>query len=93
MEHPLCLCVEAFAKLNRLPVPSPGTRLAKAEQSRPAELRGLAESLWQDQASIAAPLTESWSNGPHVNRLKIIKRQMHRRAGNPLLRARVLWAA
>jgi len=39
--------------------------------------------------AISAP----WSNGPlegHINRLKMIKRQMYGRAGFALLKARVL---
>jgi transposase len=39
--------------------------------------------------SISVP----WNNGPiegHINRLKVIKRQMYGRAGFALLRARVL---
>ncbi|MBA2432851.1 MAG: transposase, partial [Chthoniobacterales bacterium] len=38
-------------------------------------------------------ITLAWSNGPvegHVNRLKLIKRQMFGRAGFELLKARVL---
>jgi transposase len=70
--------------------------LAKAEQCTVAELRGFAEGVRQDEAAIPAALTEPWSNGPvegQVNRLKTIKRQMYGRAGLPLLRARVLYAA
>lgn len=69
--------------------------LAKAERSSVAELRSLATSLRLDEAAVAAALTERWSNGPvegHVNRLKMIKRQMYGRAGFRLLRARVLHA-
>lgn len=57
-----------------------------------AELRSFAESLQQDEAAVNAALTEDWSNGPvegHVNRLKVIKRQMYGRAKMPLLRSRV----
>lgn len=67
--------------------------LGKAAQSACPELRGFAEGLRQDEAAVAAALTEPWSNGPvegHVNRLKVIKRQMYGRAGLALLRARVL---
>jgi transposase len=59
------------------------------------ELRSFAASLRQDESAVAAALTERWSNGPvegHVNRLKMIKRQMYERAGFRLLRARVLHA-
>src|SRR5262245_20109592 len=69
--------------------------LAKAEKAAVGELRNFAESLRQDEAAVAAALTERWSNGPvegQVNRLKLIKRQMYGRAGFRLLRARVLYA-
>jgi transposase len=66
--------------------------LAKAEPSAVGEMRGLAESLRQDEGAVAAALMEPWSNGPvegQVNRLKAIKRQMYGRAAFTLLRARV----
>ena len=46
--------------------------------------------------AVRAALTHSWSNGPtegHVNRLKLLKRQMYGRAKFDLLRSRVLHAA
>ena len=70
--------------------------LASAEQSACAELRNFAKGIRQDQAAVAAALTEPWSNGPvegQVNRLKAIKRQMFGRAGFQLLRARLRTAA
>ena len=69
-----------------------GDWLAKAEVAECAEMRSFAASLRQDEAAVAAALTEAWSNGPvegHVNRLKLIKRSMYGRAGWKLLRARV----
>jgi transposase len=66
--------------------------LAKAEGSGCADLRSFAAGLRLDEATVAAALTEGWSNGPvegQVNRLKTIKRQMYGRAGFELLRARV----
>jgi transposase len=70
--------------------------LAKAEQSSCAEIRGFAAGVRRDEAAVSAALTEPWSNGPvegHVNRLKLIKRQMYGRAGFQLLRARVRFAS
>ena len=67
--------------------------LAKASKSSCPEVRGFAEGLRQDEAAVAAALTEQWSNGPvegQINRLKVIKRQMYGRAGFQLLRVRVL---
>jgi transposase len=49
----------------------------------------------RDQDAVVAGLTLSWSSGPvegHVNRLKMLKRQMFGRAKFDLLRRRVLGA-
>ena len=59
-------------------------------------LRGFAEGLSRDSDAVRAALTQPWSNGPtegHVNRLKLLKRQMYGRAKFDLLRSRVLHAA
>lgn len=59
-------------------------------------LRSVANSLHADAAAVRGAITLPWSNGPvegHVNRLKMIKRQMYGRAGFDLLRERVLHAA
>jgi transposase len=69
-----------------------GDWLALAQASGCAELRSFAASLRQDEAAVAAAVTEDWSNGPvegHVNRLKLLKRSMYGRASLKLLRARV----
>ena len=66
------------------------------EASTSAEIRRFAEGVRRDEAAISAAMVERRSNGPvegHVNRLKMIKRQMYGRAGFVLLRARVLPAA
>jgi transposase len=65
----------------------------KAGDSR--ELRAFAEGLERDRAAVVAGLTQEWSSGPvegHVNRVKLIKRQMFGRATLDLLRQRVLLA-
>jgi transposase len=52
-----------------------------------------ARTLRRDLHAVEMALTASWSNGPvegHINRLKMIKRQMYGRAGFELLKARVL---
>ena len=67
-----------------------GDWLTLAEGSGCREMRSFAASLRQDEAAVAAALTEGWSNGPvegQVNRLKMIKRSMYGRAGLQLLRA------
>jgi transposase len=70
--------------------------LARSEASTCPEVRRFAEGIRRDEAAVLAAVAGPWSNGPvegHVNRLKIIKRQMYGRAGFVLLRARVLNAA
>jgi transposase len=73
-----------------------GEWLARGEAGSDPDLRRFAEGIRRDEAAVYAAVTETWSNGPvegHVNRLKMIKRQMYGRAGFVLLRARVLDAA
>ena len=88
---------EGFAAMIRKTSPQTlSAWLTEAEQSRCVELRGFARRLRQDEGAVAAALDTKWSNGPvegHVNRLKVIKRQMYGRAGFQLLRVRVLNAA
>jgi transposase len=50
-------------------------------------------TLRRDLRAVELAMTVPWSNGPmegHINRLKMIKRQMYGRAGFELLKARVL---
>jgi transposase len=52
-----------------------------------------ARTLRRDLSAVELAITSPWNNGPmegHVNRLKVLKRQMYGRAGFELLRARVL---
>lgn len=56
-------------------------------------LHGFADGLQRDYQAVIAGLTLPWSTGPvegHVNRIKMLKRQMYGRAGFALLRKRVL---
>ena len=67
----------------------------QAENGPVSELRGFAKGLRKDWAAVTAGLTVSYSSGPvegHVNRIKMIKRQMYGRANPDLLRKRVLLA-
>ena len=69
--------------------------LHTADVSGLRELRSFATGLRRDLAAVEAALSLRWSNGPtegHVNRLKLIKRQMFGRAKFDLLRQRVLHA-
>jgi transposase len=77
-----------------------GERLAEwfeaVERSDVPSLQRFARGLRADEAAVRAGLTEAWSNGPtegHVNKLKLVKRQMYGRANVDLLRQRVLHAA
>jgi transposase len=68
---------------------------ARAEASPVRELRSFAAGLRKDWAAVTAGLTLPYSSGPvegHVNRIKMIKRQMYGRANPDLLRKRVLLA-
>ncbi len=56
-------------------------------------LAQFARVLRRDLEAVEQAITSRWSNRPvegHINRLKMIKRQMYGRAGFELLRARVL---
>jgi transposase len=67
--------------------------LAAVIKNRIPELSGFARSLEKDKDAVLAALVLPWSNGQvegHVNRLKLIKRQMYGRAHFDLLRVRVL---
>ena len=68
---------------------------SNAEESPVRELRGFAAGLRKDWAAVQAGLTLPYSSGAvegHVNRIKMIKRQMYGRAKPDLLRKRVLLA-
>jgi transposase len=68
---------------------------AQAVSSPVSELRGFAIGLRKDWAAVTAGLTVPYSSGAvegHVNRIKMIKRQMYGRANPDLLRKRVLLA-
>ncbi len=57
------------------------------------ELVSFVHGLYQDLAAVQAARSTNWSNGPvegHVNRLKLVNRQMYGRAGFDLLRIRLL---
>ena len=59
------------------------------------ELHAFASGLRKDWAAVTAGLTLHWSSGSvegHVNRIKMLKRQMYGRANLDLLRCRILLA-
>lgn len=56
-------------------------------------MKRFASGLRSDYSEVAAALTYEWSNGPtegHINKLKLIKRQMFGRAKLDLLRKRIM---
>jgi transposase len=70
--------------------------LARAVASGVAPLRRFAAGLRADYEAVKAGLNLPWSNGPvegHINRLKMLKRQMFGRAKLDLLSRRFLLAA
>lgn len=70
--------------------------LGAVERSDVPAFQRFAKGLRADDAAVRAGLTEAWSNGPterHVNKLKLVKRQMYGRATFDLLRQRLLHAS
>lgn len=69
--------------------------LEACSQSTIKELKNFAIGLKRDEAAVYEAIRQPFSNGPtegHVNRLKVLKRQMYGRANFDLLRLKVLLA-
>lgn len=69
--------------------------LTKTKVAQALPLQSFATSLEGDLAAVIAALEHDWSNGPtegHINRLKMIKRQMYGRAKLDLLKIRMVGA-
>lgn len=69
--------------------------LQRATTSTLEALRRFAQGLYEDYDAVKAGVTLPWSNGPvegHINRLKMLKRQMFGRAHLDLLNRRFLLA-
>jgi Transposase len=91
----LTLAEELAAMFRKQSATSLQQWLVKAEACASPDMKGFAQGIRQDEAAVAAAISQPWSNGPvegQVNRLKMIKRQMYGRASFKLLRARVLYA-
>jgi transposase len=59
-------------------------------------LASFASGIGKDKAAVAAAITSPWSNGQtegQITKLKLVKRQMYRRAKIDLLEARLLCPA
>lgn len=70
--------------------------LARAAESPLVPLQRFAKGLRDDYDAVKAGVTLPWSHGPvegHINRLKMLKRQMFGRASLDLLQRRLLLAA
>jgi transposase len=70
--------------------------LTRAATSSLTPVRRFARGLRADYAAVQAAVTLPWSQGPiegHINRLKMLKRQMFGRARLDLLARRLLLAA
>jgi transposase len=70
--------------------------LARAATSTLPPFRRFAKGLRADFVAVQAAVTLPWSQGPiegHINRLKMVKRQMFGRAGLDLLARRFLLTA
>jgi transposase len=83
---------QGFGQLLRARQPEQlDTWLPQATTSSLAVFRRLAKSFQRDYAAVKAGLTLPWSSGPvegHINRLKMLKRQMFGRARLDLLSRR-----
>jgi transposase len=69
--------------------------LQRATTSAPEAMRRFALGLHEDYVAVKAGVTLPWSSGPvegHINRLKMLKRQMFGRARLDLLSRRFVWA-
>jgi len=88
---------QEFGKIVRERLPNQFTEwIEKASSSGLTDFRNFAMSLVRDQAAVTAALTTSWSSGPvegHVNRLKLIKREMFGRGKLDLLEKRLQYRA
>ncbi len=92
--HQVFLLSQQFVKsLNARKSEALKNWLKRANKSTSTELRTFAKGLARDAAAVQAAFSLPWSNGKvegHINRLKLIKRQMFGRAHIDLLRIKVL---
>jgi len=74
-------------------IPRPCRRLIAARSSGFPFVADSDRRLARDLDAVRLSIAVPWSNGPiegHINRLKVIKRQMYGRAGFDLLKVRVM---
>jgi transposase len=80
----------------RAPEKADATLAAWMGTARESLLASFTRGLERDGSAVQAALTEPWSTGPvegHINRLKLLKRQMYGRAKLDLLHRRLIQAA
>lgn len=86
---------QEFGEIVRQRLPDQFTEwLETASTSGLTDFRNFATSLKKDQDAVVAGLSVSWSSGPvegHVNRLKLIKREMFGRGKLDLLKKRLCY--
>ena len=85
--------VLSFRTLVRVGKPATLQRwMQRAQKTGIDSLVRFVQTLKQDLGAVEAAVGTRWSNGPvegHINRLKMLKRQMYGRTGVELLRARL----
>ncbi len=80
----------------RAPEKAEAALKAWMETAQASLLASFTRGLQRDSDAVQAALTESWSTGPvegHINRLKLVKRQMYGREKLDLLHRRMVQAA
>jgi transposase len=87
----LVLSFRAILRVGK--VPTLHRWLARAHATNIPVLQRFVRTLRRDLGAVEGAVRERWSNGPvegHINRLKMLRRQVYGRAGVELLRARLL---
>jgi transposase len=88
-----CALVDRFQAIIRKKAASElETWIAESKQSL---IASFATGIAKDQAAVYAAITQPWSNGQveaQITKLKLVKRQMYRRAKLDLLQARLIGA-
>jgi transposase len=87
------LALEFYRILKTKNKPQLSIWFSSVSESGSTELQRVAAGMEADATAICEAITSRWSNGVvegHVNRLKMLKRQMYGRAGFELLRRRVM---
>lgn len=87
------LALEFYQNLKTKNKPQLSRWFIRVSESGSTELQRVSAGMEADAAAICEAITSNWSNGVvegHVNRLKMLKRQIYGRTGFELLRRRVM---